>query len=375
MRKILNVAIIYNEPTVQTSKGRKYLSNLTNSLDQEINSTTKIKDIDLSEVGILEEKQDIQHALEKLGHNCSIFNAADDFINLVKFIEAKDPDVIFNMVEGLNNCSIHEMYIAGIYELLGVTYTGAGPLALGNCLNKNKTKDLLIANNIPTPKYDLCSYRSLPSKDKKLKFPLIVKPAGEDASVGIDNDSILYNYKDLSKKINYVCKKYKGKVIVEEYIDGREINVAIIGNKNPRVLPFSEISFNKMPKNLPPIVTYRAKWISGSAEYQGTNGVCPAKVTKSLAKKLEKISLKAYKLMGCRDYARIDLRIDKNNNPFILEVNPNPDISDEAGFARSSRAAGYKYDEIVQQILNFALERNKMKILLTNKQKLIRIPA
>ncbi len=375
MHKKLSVAIIYNEPTIQTQTGRKFISELKINSILINHPNTPAKGIDLSEVGILEEKQDIQNALQKLGHACSIFNVADDIQNLIKFIEGTNPDVIFNMVEGIGDCSIHEMHIAGIYELLDVTYTGAGPVCLGLCLNKNKTKEILIANNISTPKFALCTASELGKEISKLKYPLIVKPAGEDASNGIDNNSIVYNRRSLNKQVKYICRKFKGKAIVEEYINGREINVAVIGNKKPRTLPISEISFAKLQKHLPPIVTYNAKWISGSDEYKGTNGVCPAELPKRLEKEINAIALKAFKIMGCRDYARVDMRLNKNGKPFVLEVNPNPDISDDAGFARSSKAGGYTYEEIVQQILVYASERNKKITTRKKKTRLVGISA
>lgn len=375
MRKNLNVAIIYNEPTILTSSGRKFISQVKNN-GIILNAALKnMKGVDLSEVGILEEKQDIQRAFAKLGYNCSIYNVANDIENLVKFINAKNPDVIFNMVEGIGDISVHEVHIAGIYELLNVTYTGAGPIALALCLNKNISKDILLSNNILTPKYLLYSKNKIGKELNNLNFPLIVKPASEDASNGIDNNSIVRSKKELQKRITYILKKFKGKAIVEEYIEGREVNVAVIGNKNPRTLPISEISFAKLPKELPKIVTYNAKWISGSDEYKGTNGVCPAKLPKKISKKLESIALKAYKLMGCRDYARVDFRITKNGTPFVLEVNPNPDICDEAGFARSAKAGGFTYEKIVQEILFFALERKKKSTNKIKKQTLVGISA
>jgi D-alanine-D-alanine ligase len=144
---------------------------------------------------------------------------------------------------------------------------------------------------------------------------------------------------------------------VEEYIEGRELNVAIIGNERPTILPISEIDFSKLPPNYPKIVTYNAKWVEGTAEYLGTVGTCPAKLPPEVEERVRDISLQAYKLMEIRDYARVDIRLDASNTPYVLEVNPNPDISRDTGFARSARAAGMTFEDMIAKIIETALER------------------
>ena len=145
---------------------------------------------------------------------------------------------------------------------------------------------------------------------------------------------------------------------MEEYIEGRELNVAILGNGKPTVLPISEIDFSGLPAGYPKIVTYDAKWLTGSIEFEGTKGVCPADLPPTVETRIRDLALQAFNIMGCRDYARIDFRLTKNNKPYVLEVNPNPDISDDAGFIRSTTTYGYTFNEAIGKIVEGALKRN-----------------
>ncbi len=360
MKKRIKISIIFNEPTIQTADGRKFISE-SGKLEEGMISTALLSKgvIDMSEVGVVEEKESIKAALQALGYETDVFNMSNSIEQLLDFLKDSKPDLIFNLVEGLGDEAIHEMHIAGIYELLGIPYTGSGPLTLGTCLNKARTKKILAYHRLPSPKFFFCTQLSqINADDLELQFPMIVKPAREDASVGIDNNSIIDTMAALKRRVKYIFDEFDQPAIIEEYIDGREMNVAIIGNGKPIVLPISEIDFSGLPSDYPKIVTYDAKWVQGTAEYEGTKGVCPADVPPNVESAIKNIALQAYNIMGCRDYARIDLRLSKNNKPYILEVNPNPDISDDAGFIRSARTYGLDFDEIVGKIVDFALKRN-----------------
>jgi len=176
----------------------------------------------------------------------------------------------------------------------------------------------------------------------------------EDASIGISEYSVVNNFNELLKHYRFLSKTYNKKILIEEYIDGREINVAILDGK---VLPLSEIDFTGLPKSLPKIVTYEGKWIEGSEYYNYTKPVCPAIIKETIRKRIEKIALQSYKVMNCRDYARVDIRLNKENVPFVIEINPNPDISIDSGFARAANAAGISYNELLKTITSFALKR------------------
>jgi D-alanine-D-alanine ligase len=195
------------------------------------------------------------------------------------------------------------------------------------------------------------------SLEESMKFPLIVKPSREDASIGIEPSSIVTNANELRKRVRFVIEEFDQPALVEEYIDGRELNVALLGNRKPVIFPISEIDMSTLPKAYPRIITYNAKWMKGTEEYLHTKGVCPALLTPELESEIKSMALTAFELIGCRDYARIDFRLSKDHQPYILEVNPNPDISDDAGFARSAMAAGLTFDDLAGKIVECALER------------------
>ncbi|MFZ4621419.1 MAG: D-alanine--D-alanine ligase family protein [Bacteroidota bacterium] len=365
MSKPIHIAIIYNEPTIETEKGREFAMDAGVDLSNKSGWVSAAKaegKIDLSEVGVIEEKEDIQVGLRALGYETSIFNMSDDLDRFLGYLKAMQPDVIFNMVESLGDDAIHEMHVAGIYELLNIAYTGSGPWTLGTCLNKARTKEMLLYNKIPTAKFLLVgSADELNKESFELSFPIIVKPSAEDASVGIDNKSIVNTFDELQERVAFIVKKFKEAAIVEEYIEGRELNVAVMGNHPPIVLPISEIDFSGLPADYPKIVTYDAKWMDGTAEYVGTKGVCPAELPADVEQEVRDVALRAYKLMGCRDYARVDIRLSKNLKPYVLEVNPNPDLSSDAGFFRSVRTSGLTYAEGIGKIVGYAVERRSEK--------------
>ncbi len=362
MPKKIHVAIVFNEPTLMTDAGRKYISESGQikqlATKEEVLAAAEAGMIDMSEVGVLEEREHVQGALQQAGYKATLFNMNGNIQRLFDFINQKEPDIIFNLCESVGNLSVHEMHVAGLYELAEIPYTGAPAFALGSCLNKARTKEILTYHGIKTARFQIFKNVSeLNEETLGLKYPLIVKPSREDASAGIDNASVVDEFSSLRKRVRYVFNEYDQPALVEEYISGRELNIAIIGNKRPIVLPISEIDFSKLPPDYPKIVTYNAKWMQGTEEFVGTAGVCPAQIPPDLEKKLKEIALKCYKVMGLRDYGRIDIRLDKNNTPYVLEVNPNPDLSDDAGFARSARAYGLSFEDTISKIVEYALER------------------
>jgi D-alanine-D-alanine ligase len=358
MRKKLTVAIIYNEPTVQTKSGRKFISEAGVLQD---GSKLIIPDAevltDQSEVGVLEEREDIARAIQALGCKSILFNVDGDITRFVNFLKDEQPDAIFNLCESVGNESIHEMHAVGIYELMGIPYTGSDPLTLGIALNKCRVKEILSYHGLPTPRFQLMKSPVKITLEEGLQYPLIVKPSREDASIGIDSNSIVTTIDELKKRVRFILRQFDQPALVEEYIDGRELNVAILGNKKPVVFPISEIDMSTLPKEYHRIISYNAKWMKGTLEYEHTRGVCPAPLPPELETQIKELALKAYQIIGCRDYARIDFRLSKDHKPYILEVNPNPDICDDAGFARSGKTYGYTFEQLIGKIIECALER------------------
>jgi D-alanine-D-alanine ligase len=363
MPKKIRIAILYNEPLVGTEAGRKYISENGQLQDgpavRKIGEKAKQPDVavDLSEIGVVEEMDDIKAALTSLGYKTATFNVDSDIFRLIDYLREDKPDLIFNLVESVENDSLQEMNVAGIYDLLKIPYTGAGALALGIALNKPRVKELLSYHGIRTPKFQVFRTPARIVLNDDLAFPLIVKPSREDASVGIDDDSVVYNIIELRKRVRHVFQEFDQPVLVEQYIEGRELNVAIVGNKKPLALPISEIDFSGLTDGMHKIVSYEAKWMHGTVAYDGTKGVCPADLTPTQETKLKETALRCYEIIGCRDYARVDFRLTKESVPYVLEVNPNPDISDDAGFARSARTHGFTFPQVVGKIVESALER------------------
>lgn len=358
MKKRNHVAIVYNEPTVITSSGRKYISET--GILYESGTALAIApevSIDMSEAGVVDEMNDIKRALTEMGYKTTLFNVNSDIMRLISFLTASRPDVIFNICESMGNESMHEMHVAGVYELLGIPYTGANAFTLGLAQNKMRVKELLNHYQLPTPKFMLCSNPVRITIENNLDFPLIVKPSREDASVGISSDSVVYNLTGLRKKVKYIIEQFNQPAIVEEYIEGRELNVAILGNSKPEALPISEIDMSTLPDKYHKIITYNAKWMKGTEEYEHTKGMCPAKLEKGLEQRIKELALQTYKIIGGRDYARVDFRLTKDNRPYILEFNPNPDIAADAGFVRSVKTSGMTFEEMAAMITEFALER------------------
>ena len=208
-----------------------------------------------------------------------------------------------------------------------------------------------------TPKFQV--FTSAERKlNPELKFPMIVKPIREDGSVGIRERSVVNNEEQLKEEVDHIINLHKQEALVEEFIDGREFTVSLIGNKRPIVLPVAEIDFTGMPEHLPKIVSYRAKWIKQSIAYKNTNTICPANIDEKLNKLIEDTSRKCYKIFGCRGYARIDFRYDeKEKKLYIIEINPNPDISEDVDTARAAFVANINYADLIQKIIAFAIEK------------------
>jgi D-alanine-D-alanine ligase len=307
---------------------------------------------------IREEIGAIEESLRELGHSPYAL-AVDHFSKeLVLTLTRMAPRFIFNLCEEINGDCELEMCVAGLLDLMGIPYTGAGPLALGLALNKFRVKHMLRAAGIPVPRGYLCAVGQRLKMRALRRFPVIVKPVHEDASLGINANSVCRDLTQLEHQIAYIHDVYHQDALVEEYLDGREFNVSILGEHNARVLAISEIDFSRMPDGEPRIVCYRAKWDEDSEVFRNTVPVCPATIPARMEKRIKDMALRSSKVIGCRDYTRIDMRTDAGGNPYVLEVNPNPDLSPRAGYVRAARAAGMTYTDLISRITQSALERS-----------------
>lgn len=310
---------------------------------------------------VIKASEDVEMALKDSGfETLRIGLNSVNLIDTIKKIEESKPQIVFNLCEGFNGSPLLEMNVAALFELLGLQYTGSPPVTIGLTANKWKTKQLLFQNNIPSPRgFPVNTACNLESLICNLKFPCIVKPLSEDGSLGIDSDSVVSDLKRLKGKIEYVFAEYNQPAIVEEYIDGREFSVSIIGNSAPYILPIPEIDYSQIPHGTPKILCYTSKWMKDSDIYSLTPSVCPVDIPDDIEKDIKDVALKVFEITGCRDYARVDIRLSKDNIPYVLEVNANPDISIDAGMVKSAKAAGWSYNDLIKNILDAAMERAK----------------
>lgn len=327
----------------------------------------KLKDVDPStlafepeyEIAVataLEEYDAVVKALRKERFRVRAVNVAEDVRKLERTLTRNPPDVVVNLIEHFHDEPALEPAVAGLLELHRVAYTGAPPFALELCRRKGLAKQVLLANGVPTPRFrSLETPRIAPRHG--LHYPLIVKPAREDASSGVDRESVVHDYAQLTARLERVFAEYDPPVLVEEFIEGRELHVAILGNDPPEVLPITEWDFSGLPEDYPNIISYDAKWNPLDEAFHRVHSICPAPLSARARKKVEAVSLAAYGITGCRDYARLDLRLGKHNRVYVLEVNPNPDLTEGVSFMESAEAEGYSFGETLRAIVEFALER------------------
>ena len=263
------------------------------------------------------------------------------------FRVARAADLVFNLCEGVQGRSQWEEHVVAVLEFAGVIVTGASTWTLGACRRKAVANAVLARAGLPIPRWTLAQGRV----DDDFPLPAIVKPAAEDASAGVDRHAVVTDRKALRARVAAMTEQFD-EVLIQEYIAGREFNVGFVGE---RALPIAEIDFATMPEGSWPILTYAAKWEPGSADDQGSVPVCPANLPAKVADRVLRIASAAWSAMQGKGYGRVDLRLDEQGRPWLLEVNPNPDLNDDAGLARMARAAGWDYDQLVLRVAEVAL--------------------
>jgi D-alanine-D-alanine ligase len=266
----------------------------------------------------------------------------------VDALDAMRPDAVFNMCEGFRESSAGEYHIAGLLELMEIPYTGSGPVALALALDKPLSKELFTAKGIPTPRFAVC--HEIPERPPALGFPMMLKLAGEDASLGITPDNVVGDAPAFMKRMRELIDEYHLPVLVEEFIDGREFTIAMFDG---RPLPIEEIVFHVEPR----IVGFSAKWDHASAEYEGTNPTFAPVIDAGERDRMTALALQVWAAIGFRDYARVDFRMDPRGAIHVLEANPNPDISSGSGYRLALEAANISYRDFVARMLENAIAR------------------
>lgn len=310
----------------------------------------------LSEESVAEMANQVHEAVKSLGYEITLIPLQRSLLNFFSRVKEVSPQVLINLCEGYFGRPQWESNVAGIFELLGIPFTGNDSKTLALCQDKHKAKAVLRAGNLPTAPAVLVLS---PEQPVDLKFPIIVKPNSEDASLGIYPESVVHNEENLRRQLQRVLGNYRQPALAEPFIDGREFNVSVAEDGAIRPLPVSEIDFSQMPAGMPKICGYEAKWFEDHPLYQKTPPVCPAPIDDDLRGKLQSTAVEAFRAMGCRDYARVDFRMDAKGRIFILEVNPNPDISLNAGYVRALKAANIEYAAFWQMMVRNAAKRQE----------------
>ena len=280
-----------------------------------------------------------------------------DAFEVLARLRAEAPDLVFNLCESMESDSRNEPTLAGILDLFAIPYTGTDLLGLASCLHKQRTKDILIARGIATPPYRFVEDPSEPSLDA-LDYPWFLKLAHEDASVGISETNLVRTPEALRTRARELIAEFEQPVLAERYVEGREINVTLIGNgPGVGILPLHEIDFSAMPKDRPRIISYAAKWDETHVDYAGTKPVPLRDASPKLVAAVEATARGAFLALGLRDYGRVDLRVDAQGTPWVIDVNPNCDISPDAGVARAAQFAGMSYPQLIDAIAVSAWQR------------------
>ncbi len=298
----------------------------------------------------------VEGVLKADGHDVSLVGLTPPLSNALATLANLSTDLVFNLFEGFDGRSETEWQIAQALEATWIPFTGASSKTLALCLDKAKTKDVLVASHLPTAPFQILDSKTVDSI--KVDFPVIVKPLREDASHGLNSDSVVHDVRALAVQVLRLEENYGGPVLVESFLPGREFNASVLGGRTPRVLPPTEIEYTAdMPGVW--ILTFAAKWLPQDPAYRGSVVVCPAQIPDSLCHEIEGLAVAAYKAVGSPPYARVDMRADVQGKLHILEVNPNPDLDPEVGMARQSGAAGMTYTELIKAIVGSALEGRK----------------
>jgi D-alanine-D-alanine ligase len=267
------------------------------------------------------------------------------------------PDVIFNLTEHFRDDAGLESAVAALLELYQIPYTGASSFCLALCRRKGLTKQVLLQNGLATPHFLLLAQPKI-RRRHGLRYPLMVKPARQDASSGVEPGSVVQDYEQLVRQLDRVFEEFRGPILVEEFIEGKELHVSVLGNSPPEALPIIEFDFSKLEEEHPSVITYDVKWNPLAPAYHKVHTFCPARIERRVEQLAKAKALAAYSITSCRDYARIDMRLGDDGIPYVLEVNPNPDLTEGVSFMESAEKAGFGFSATLRRIVEFALQRH-----------------
>jgi len=298
----------------------------------------------------------IARGLRRLRHEVVVMPLAGDLSVLQRKLDRLRADVVFNQYDDVVHGALYEMRVAAFIRMLGYPMTGSPALALGLSRYKYMALSLLKGAGLPIPPSTTLIERLADLGEHKWTFPLIVHAAQEHAGIGLDRNSVVETRTALRDKAREILKTYKQPALVQHFLRGREFNVGLVGGRSLRVLPLAEVDYSRLPRTIPPILSYAAKWVETSIEYRRTEVICPARVDAEMTALLNKTAVKAFRAVGGWGYGRVDVRLDENGEPVILEVNCNPCLDSGMGLARSAEQAGMTYPELLQCVVKAAFE-------------------
>jgi len=319
--------------------------------DQDFSKELQGKDEDwLTEIDVIE-------TLKQLGHSVRILGVYDDVSIIVDEIKKNKHHVVFNLAEVFLGKAHFDKNIPSLFEMLEIPYTGCGTEGLMVCNDKAMSKKILAFHKIKVPRFHVFRKGRRVWHPKRVRFPAIIKPLKEDASTGISQASFVENASDFCNRIKFIHESLNMDVIAEEYIDGRELYVSVLGNQNLKVFPMRELKFTQAPSDEPKIATYKAKWDKKYREKWGIMNVFADPLPDGIENKIANICKKAYKVLRIQGYGRFDLRLSPQNEIFIIEANPNPILKKDEDFAQSAEKNGLNYGDLINKILQLALTR------------------
>jgi len=297
---------------------------------------------------------DVLRCLTRLGHEVETLAAFDDVVAIVEKIKSFAPDVVFNLLESFHDDRSNEPNIPALLELMKVRYTGAGPEALLLCKDKALAKKVLAYHRVRVARFAV-SHRKRPLKRlRNLSFPVFVKPIGEESSDGISQASFTRGESEAIERARFLHEKFHCDVMIEEYVDGRELYLSLLGNQKVTVFPPREIFFDQMPDDAPKFATSKAKWDDAYRKKWGIRNGAANTLPEGVEQKLTRVARKVYRLLKIRGAGRIDVRLTPVGEVVVIEANPNPSLAHEDDFAQSAAAAGLEYDILIQKLLDQA---------------------
>jgi D-alanine-D-alanine ligase len=312
--------------------------------------------------GISEERRmeirteyDVCHAMRKIGHEVNVLGVQSDLALIRRAIHEFEPDIAFNLLEEFHGVALYDQHVVSYLELMKTPYTGCNPRGLTLTHDKALCRKILGYHRVPGPRFAVFPMNRKVKRPKRLEFPLFVKSAVEDASLGISQASVVTNDEKLVERVKFIHERVGTDALVEEYIEGREIYVSVLGNDRLATFPILEMDFGKMPDDQHRIATAKVKWDEAYQEriditVRPIEGLDPG-----IERKISALARRAFRALGMSGYARIDLRLDETGQPYLIEINANPDLASDDLFAETAGLAGIEYPQLLERILRLGL--------------------